>query len=225
MPTYVSEIDPKNIPEDIATRFVTRGVLDIRGYQDYLKMVGFPDDVCRDKLHESPLHDYNKAKFKHFSFIYGPMYTGKTTLAANAIYWLTYQKLAAKGICCIDYVDAGEFGGLMVLADKIGIDRACQQTEINGLCGEDLWDLYDRITRELFKRDMVIFDDLNFDVLPEAAIIPLRRLIMKRFEHRAPTWIITNETMDSFGERFPRVAARIKNDDHWLSLKKGPINA
>lgn len=236
MATYITDVDDKKLSREDWDRIPARFKIEDSnageaGYRlrtplpagEWLQRCGFPNRVCIDPIHSKPLPELETMAWAPFMLIAGGYRTGKTTLTANAAFWRGYLKLEREHELQVNRVDTAQFVEVLVMADKDfgGLPAACDRFTGGEVSGERLQYTLEDI---LSGRGLLILDDFNLDAIrTEDQIKKVNQVIMARYMNQQPTWLVTNEQLETLLDKFPRLFSRVTSEPDWSVVTKQPI--
>lgn len=184
--------------------------------ENLLTQAGFSSKVASSPLHNSPLPSIAKVKWSGNVLLWGPYHSGKTTLAANAYLWSEAKPdTPDKSRECM-YWNTGKFLDLLLLIKRRGMADACAEFAHDAEAGSDLEESLVHLTQPLGKATILILDDFNTVALSHEERARLAQdLVLRRYAADRTTWLLSNETTDSFKIRFPALSSRIFVEPDW----------
>lgn len=237
MSKYWDELKGKKLPEAKIKELPRRcWVEDFRGNvrlvepyapSEWLKNHGFPAYIYNNPIQHKPLPELDTIEWKRFMLITGDYRVGKTTLAANCMYWRGYQRLSRKEEVMLDRFDTAELTEILCMADKDfdGLPSACDRHTGGEQSGEELQYRIENILENSWG-ELLILDDFNLDALSnDAQVKKVNQLVMGRCMNNQPTWLITNESIETMEAKFPRLMSRVTAEENWGLLEKAPFVA
>lgn len=188
--------------------------------ENILSQAGFPSKVATSPLHSSPLPSVSKVKWANNVLLWGPFHSGKTTLAANAYLWSeAHLDAPEKSRECM-YWNTGKFLDLLVLIKRRGLQEACTEFTHDSEIGADLEESLIHLDQPTGKDTILILDDFNTIALtPEERSRMAQDLVLRRYAAERTTWLLSNETPESFQTRFPALSSRVFVAPDWTVIK------